>query len=216
MVSSSASEATPSRRLTFSEFIDLLLTRLYELEQAEGGGVFYDLNEIADELKAEVPSQWVYDAGRVLETQGLARCLFAMGGYSAGMITGEGRLFVEQQRGSGIIREYRSAPENFVVVSGSGNQVTVGTRGNVHQSVSVETERRPAFDLLDEIQRLIESDVSLSDTEKSDLLADVDVVRGQLKKREPNLPAVAAILDPLSRITSLAGSIANLINLLNP
>jgi hypothetical protein len=45
-------------KMKFSEFIDLLLARLYDLEQTEGGpGRFFDLNAIAQELKPRVPFQ---------------------------------------------------------------------------------------------------------------------------------------------------------------
>jgi hypothetical protein len=41
------------------------------------------------------------------------------------------------------------------------------------------------------------------------------MVEGQLRKREPNRSAIAALLEPLSQIASIAGFVANLIGLIN-
>jgi hypothetical protein len=202
--------------LNFSQFIDLLLARLYESERQEGAGKFFDLRIIAKGMKSAIPDQWVFDAGKVLEAQGLAQCIFTMGGNVQAMLTGEGRLFVENNRGTGIIEKYWSAPGNYVVVTGSGHQVVVGKQRDVKQQMSIVEERRPAFNLLEEIEKELRSDSSLSQSERQDLLADLDMIRRQLNKKEPNRAALAALLEPLSQISSIAGAVVNLIRLLNP
>jgi hypothetical protein len=206
-------------KLRFSEFVDLVLARLYELEQAHGPGRFFDLNAIASELREPVPRMWAFDAGKVLESRGLAQCIFALGGNCLAMLSGEGRLYVEGDQGTGIIKQYHEAPQNFVhiEIAGTNNQVSVaGDRSTVTQVSTVEQQRKPAFDLLVEIEGGIVQDSSLAPQEKQDFLTDVQMVRSQLKKREPNRAALAALLEPLSQIASIAGLVANLIKLLNP
>ena len=56
----------------------------------------------------------------------------------------------------------------------------------------------------------------MSDSEREDLLTDVQMVEQQLKKREPNRAVLAALLEPLSRVASIGGFIADLVRLLNP
>ncbi len=203
-------------KLKFSEFIDLILARLYELEQTEGGGSFFDLNAIAKELKEAPPQQWVFDAGKVLESRGLAQVVFTMGGGCHAMLAGEGRLFVEQEQGTGIIKQYHQAPQNYVVIRGSGNQVVVGgDQGTITQSMSIEKEREPAFKLLEQIRDRLGNDASLGEAEKKDLLTDVQGIEQQLKKREPNRQALAGLLESLSQVASVAGHVANLIRLFN-
>jgi hypothetical protein len=203
--------------LKFSEFIDLVLARLYGLEQDAGPGVLFDVNAIRRELAADVPSQWVFDAGKVLESRGLAQVAFTFGGGCHARLTGEGRLFVEEERGTGIIRQYRTSPADFVSVSGTGNQVTVGRdTGRVSQTMAMEREREPAFLVLRHLKEALGRDATLTEAERTDLLTDVEMIEQQLRKREPNRPALAALLEPLSRVTSIAGLVADLVRLFNP
>jgi hypothetical protein len=203
-------------KMRFSEFVDLLLATLYRQEEqtpGTGPGQYIDLNALSRQFKEPVPFQWVFDAAKVLESRALVRCMFTMRGVLA-QLTGEGRLYVEEDHGTGIIKQFKELPQNFVVVSGTGNQVVVGgNQTEVHQSI--EQERQPAFELLDEISKQLKQDATLTSQEKEDLLSDVDMIRGQLKRREPNRPALAALLEPLSKVASIAGFVLNLIKLLN-
>jgi hypothetical protein len=205
-------------KMKFSEFVDLLLARLYELEQqSQTGNEYLDLNEIARQLVSPIPSGWVFDAGKVLESRNLAQCVFTLGGGCHAMLTGEGRIYVEEERGTGIIRQFHQSPQNYVVVSGSSNQVVVGdSQSGVTQTLTVERERRPAFELLDAIENQLKTDPTIDEPEKEDLLTDVGMIRGQLRKREPNRVALAALLEPLSKVASVGGFVLNLIKLLNP
>jgi hypothetical protein len=200
----------------FSEFIDLLLARLLELEHDGRPGAVFDLNAVAQELKVTVPPQWVFDAGKVLESRGWARVAFTFGGGCWARLTGEGRLYVEEERGTGIIRKYREAPGQFIAVSGVGHQVIVGSStGAVSQSVAIEQERAPAFRVLGQLKHALRQDATLTVSEREDLLTDVEMIEQQLRKREPNRPALAALLEPLSRIASIAGFVADLIQWFN-
>ncbi len=104
-------------------------------------------------------------------------------------------------------------------VSGTENQVIVGGTGadqsNVSQTARIERERHPAFRLLAEMQSKIENDTGLGADERSDFLNDLESLRRQLLKREPNRPSIAALLVPLSQIASIAGQVATLIKWLN-
>jgi hypothetical protein len=208
---------TTGTALKFGHFIDLLMARLLEREQETPSGALLDLNEVARELKVRVPDQWIFDAGKVLDGRGWAQVLFTMGGGCHARLTGEGRLYVEEERGTGIIHEYHQAPAQFISVSGTANQVIVGSAtGTVSQAVTIEQERAPAFRLLRHIKDTLQGDPGLSDSEREDLFADIGMIEQQLRKREPNRAALAALLEPLSRVASIGGFIADLIRLLNP
>jgi hypothetical protein len=207
---------TARTAIKFGEFIDLLMARLLEREGATRSGALIDLNDLARDLKVDVPDQWIFDAGKVLESRGWAQVLFAIGGGCYARLTGEGRLYVEEERGTGIIHKYHQAPTQFVSVSGTGNQVVVGTTGTVSQSAGVEAERAPAFRVLSQLKDTLQRDHSLTDSERQDLLTDVEMIEQQLRKGEPNRGALAALLEPLSHIASVGGFVADLIRLLNP
>jgi len=208
------SDHTP---LKFSEFVDLILARLYELEREASPGVLLDLNGIAQELTIKVPPQWVFDAGKVLESRGWAQVVFTFGGGCHARLTGEGRLYVEDQGRTGIIQRYHAAPAQFVSVSGVGNQVIVGsTTAAVSQAIAIEQERAPAFHVLRQLKEMLRQDAVLTGPERDDLLTDVEMIEQQLRKREPNRAVLAALLEPLSRVTSIAGFVADLVRLFNP
>jgi hypothetical protein len=201
--------------MKFSEFIDLLLVRLYDLERQGGAGTLFDLNEIVRALSVNVPPQWVFDAGKVLESRGWAEVLFTFGGGCHARLTGEGRLYVEEERGTGIIKRYRAAPTQFINVSGTGNQVVVGHPGGVSQVSTIEGQRAPAFAVLEQLKHELSSDPDLTEADRADLLADVEMIGQQLRKREPNRAALAALLESLSNVTSVAGLVADLVRLFN-
>ena len=200
----------------FSEFIDLLLARLYDLERQSGPGTLFDLNVLARELNVNVPLQWVFDAGKVLESRGWAEVLFTFGGGCHARLTGEGRLYVEEERGTGIIWRYHAAPAQFINASGAGSRVVAGRpTGDVPRVSTIEGERAPAFAVLEQLEHLLSSHPDLTDAERLDLLSDVAMIGQQLKKREPNRAALAALLESLSNVRSAGGLVADLVRLFN-
>ena len=208
---------TTQSALKFGQFIDLLMARLLEREYEARSGALVDLNAVAREIKIEVPDQWIFDAGKVLESRGWAQVLFTMGGGCHARLTGEGRLYVEEERGTGIIREYHRAPAQFISVSGTANQVIVGdTSGSVSHAVTIEQERAPAFRILGQLKDALQRDPTLSESEREDVLTDVQMIEQQIRKREPNRAVLAALLEPLSQIASIGGFVADLVRLLNP
>ena len=106
------------------------------------------------------------------------QAIFAFGGFCQASLTGEGRLYVEEEQG--FVKQIHESPQHyFLNVSGSNNQVVVGvlTRRNVQQHMTVEESRRPAFSVLDEIEETLNKDSTLEPASKADLLADLDAVR---------------------------------------
>jgi hypothetical protein len=204
-------------KLKFGEFMDLLLARLYELEQREGGNFeYFDLDKIAGELKDPIPPQWVFDAAQVLEARNLANCAVTFEGASA-HLTGQGRLYVEEERGTGIIKKFHESPQNYVVVTGNNNQVNVadGNQTEVSQTMAVRQSQPLGFQLLEKIKAGLQSDDSLGEHEKQDYLTDLALIESQLKKREPNRRALASLLAPLSEVASVASFVVELIRLVN-
>lgn len=203
--------ATP---IKFSEFLDLLLASLHQLEAHEGAGKYFDLNKLAQMFTEKPPAQWVFDAAKVLESRKLCRCVFTFGAIYA-QLTGEGRLYVEEEGGSGIIQKFHQQPTQYLLV-GNQNQIVVGAPGGTVQTMmDIEQQRRPVFALLDEIEERLGQEASLTEEEKQDLLSDLQALRNQLKKREPNRNVLAALLEPFSQVASISGLVANLIQMIN-
>jgi hypothetical protein len=203
--------------LRFRDFIDLVLARMYENDQAKGThNDFVSMDELARELKDPIPESWPYDALIELERQGLVNAMKVMGSNGFGIITGKGRLYVEEQerQGESIIHDYRTHPGNFVVVSGTGHQVAVGTSGAVTQTAIKDEARHQVLVLLGEVEQALEEDTSLDADERADALSDVAAARRQIEKSEPNPKAAVALLEPLSRIASVASAVASIVGLL--
>ena len=209
--------ATVTTNMKFSEFLDFLLVRLYELEREQGAGKYFLLNAIAKELKEEVPLPWIRDAAKVLQSRMLANALLLIGGNAQAQLSGEGRLWVEEKKGA--VARIESDMRHLVVnVSGSNNQVVVagGDQNQTTQTLTIEEEREPAFKLLVEIEDRLRKDTTLSPEVREDSLTDLGQVSAQLKKREPNFPALAGLLEPLSQVTSIATRVVELVKLINP
>lgn len=204
----------PTTSMKFSQFVDALLVRLYELDRANGGG-YFDLNAVARDLKEEFPPGWVFDAAKVMETRGFANCIFPYGGVRA-ELTGEGRLYVEEGRGS--TREIENEPQRFfhLTVNGDHNQVVVGQKqSGVSQVSTVHQERAPAFAVVDQIERTIESDPALCESRRDEARTLAHLLTIQLEKEEPDRSFLAMLLDGLGRVSSVVGLVANLAKLLN-
>lgn len=122
------------------------------------------------------------------------------------MLTGEGRLYVEDrfERPDSFIATLVEHPEEYVQWEAPGDAGEDSEVADVlaieqpHDApASLEEQRAPALSLLQELAARIEG-APLSDEEKHDLLADVATIRAQLGKREPNLAVMAGLLDPIS------------------
>jgi len=201
--------------LKFSVFVDLVLVKLYELDRINrSSSKIFNLFDLRYELKEQIPQDWFFDAAKVLETRDLAQCTYTRGGVYA-RITGEGRLFVEEQKGN--VRQIEDNRSNyFITVSGSNNQVVAGQQtGATTQTMSNDQSEGPWGQLFETIEKNIAEDASLDDVEKEQARSYVKVVRGEMRKHEPNRNIIAAVLDPLSQIVSIASQVAMLIKAFN-
>jgi hypothetical protein len=201
-------------RPKFSEFVDILLVGLYDADE-KNPGKFFDLNALSKALKISVPLDWVFDAGKVLESRLLAQCLYTYGA-THGRLTGEGRLYVEG--GRGITRKVTEHPEQyFVNIHGNQNQVVVGqTNSNVVQTVQadIETQREPVFREIAEIRKALGDDPTLNPGDKEEAQSLLKIVETELRKPSPRRQLVSAMLDALSKITSIATNVASLMRIL--
>jgi hypothetical protein len=197
----------------FSEFVDLLIVKLYEAELEQDSTAFVNLDALARQIKGDAPPDWVFDAARVLETRALANCTFNSLGTFA-KISGEGRLYVEE--GRGITKQVQQTPANFyVTITGDKNNiVTAQDAANIQQKI-VDEDQTPIGKVLNEITKRIESDAALPEGTRKEALDYTNLIRNETKKPEPNRSLVAAVLEPLSKIASIAGNVATLIKFLN-
>jgi hypothetical protein len=194
--------------LTFSEFVDYLLWTLYRLERDHGVTEFVDLNEAAGLLHQPVPSQWVVDAAKVLESRGLVRLILAFGGYAGATLTGEGRIHVEDRMNQEGHFMHALAGNPFAYVRDAAPELA--------PPETLEEQRAPAFELIGKIETEVRDSPRLTEPEKTELLSDVTAIRAQLRKHEPNRAALAALLGPMSEYSFLASPVSRLIELLNP
>jgi uncharacterized protein (UPF0147 family) len=200
-------------KFKFSEFVDLLIVKLYEAEREQDSSAFVNLDMLAQQINDDIPSDWVFDAAKVLETRALANCTFnSMGTFAK--ISGEGRLYVEE--GRGITKEVQRAPSNYyVTVNGDQNNVVTAQDASNIQQKTVSEDQTPIGKVLDEITKRIEADIALPEAIRKEALDYANLIRKETKKPEPNRSLVAAVLEPLSKIASIAGNVATLIKFLN-
>jgi hypothetical protein len=81
--------------------------------------------------------------------------------------------------------------------------------------MSNDQSEGPWTRLVNTIEEKVKNDPSLDPEDKEQALDYVKVVRGELRKREPNRTIIAAVLDPLGQIISIASQVANLIKAFN-
>lgn len=206
-----------AKRLDFTEFMEFVLARVYELDETVGSGGFHDVHEIAAELAEPVPKNWPADVVAALQDRGLVSGYRAFGGDVGATLTGEGRLFVEQlaREKDSIVHEYRHSPSNIVIVhGGSGHNIAFGNVGYVTQTSISGDVRDEVTALLRQIEETLLADESLDGAEREDALADVRAAQGQMEKREPNRQAVLALLGPLSKIASVGAFVLKIGELL--
>lgn len=189
-----------AEELTFNRFTELVLARAYEAEQRTGRAMQdHAVSELVGDIPG-VPTFWGLQAAEYLRDQRLVEGFFGDMGDPHIHLTGEGRVFVEQEKGTGLIRDYRRQ-DQVVVVMGDGNQVAVGHGQSVRQSG--EFSKEEALELLGEVEERLQ-EAQLDDVARADAVADVQTAKAQLAKREPNLGIVKAALSALTGIDALA------------
>jgi hypothetical protein len=186
--------------LTFARFTDLLLARTYEREKRDGSAVFFAVGELMEDLAPYVDSAWLWQSAQLLESRNLVQAAIPTSGDAQVLLTAEGRLFVEDEQGTGLIGQYRQQ-DQVVLVIGDGNQVAVGHGQTVRQSG--EFSKEEALELVDEAERRLHG-ADLPAEEREEALADLETVKMQLKKKNPNLAAVKAVLSGLRDVKLIA------------
>jgi len=195
----------------FIEYIDLLLRLIYEYD-SKAPGQYFELNELSRQL-GEDDIYHVSEAVDVLSSRGLINAQKYIGGQCIGALTGEGKLYVEEGGKSGIISKYDANPEKYnISISGNNVNLNIGS-GNTAQ-IFASNGMGNIFALLDQINSKIDSDDTLSAEDKKDIKLDVDSLKNQLNKKEPNMNIVASFIQPLTNIASIAELIGKLMVLL--
>ena len=198
------------RPYKFTDFVDLLLFALYEADRQGEGAELQNLNVLAKTIKGDVPRDWVFDAAKVLETRALARCVYTFGGTFA-KISGDGRLYVEDERG--FTGQAQQSPGTYynVNVTGSNNQVVTGDQvsGVTQQNGAVS----PAAEMLEAIIKQIDDDQTVPNDTKTEVKQYANLIKFEVAKREPNRTLIATLLEPLSKIASIAGNVSSFIRL---
>jgi hypothetical protein len=189
-------------KLTFTAYTDLLLARLYEAEQRNSSVQPFDAYELmADITEQGVPREWAWEAAKWIADHGLGHDFLTMGSADT-RLTAEGRMYVEAERGTGVISQYHEAPQ-FVLVYGDSNQVSVGHGQTVTQTISGDFSKEEVSELLDQAEAALEADTALTDTDRDDALADVASMRAQIAKAAPNRQVLTALATGLGSVASL-------------
>jgi hypothetical protein len=191
--------AAVAEELTFTRFTELMLARTYEAEKASGANMMFSVHELMDDIAQQVDDQWPWQAAQYLSDAGLVEAAIGLGNAQVAL-TPQGRVFVEAEE-TDVIRDYRHSGQ-LVFVLGDGNQVAVG-HGQTVEQASGSFSKEEALELLDEADERLESS-SLSDAERSETLADVDTVRKQLQKQNPNRAVIRAVLPALRAVDTIA------------
>lgn len=206
------------QKVSFSDFIGLILLKLYEIDKNEKYGNYIQLKPLLENLKIEYPYDWLLDAARVMEARGLTNNIYEWGGHVAAKISGEGRLFVEEKRQEtedNIIKKYDNNPRNYNIVIGSTGTQIIQESSKAIQKISLYESRKEMFDILGEIKTRITKLESLSEDQKEDLKIDLQSIENQLKKKEPNRTVLSDLLEPFGKIIEIASLVSRLIAMIN-
>jgi len=199
-----------AEKLTFTAYTDLVVARLYEIEQ-NGERPLANVVELMADLDGVVPDEWPWEAAMHLVKTGLAHDFLSMGSPEV-QLNANGRLRAEG--GAGIIGDYQRSSQ-VVLVYGDANQVAVGHGQTVTQTMSGDFSKEEVSELLDQAEAVLEADTTLTDTEREDALADVTSMRAQIAKAAPNRQALTALATGLASVASLADIADKLLHLLS-
>jgi hypothetical protein len=196
--------------LTFTRFTELLLARTHERERRDGPDIFFPVEELMADLVPYVDSGWLWQSAKYLEDKNLVRASIRFGPTAQVHLTPQGRIFVENEQGSGLISTYRQQ-DQVVVVVGDGNQVAVGHGQTVWQSG--EFSKEEVLELVDEAENRLRG-AELPSDERGDALADLQTVKTQLGKKNPDFSAVRSVLSGLRNVNVIADLVERIHGLL--
>ena len=195
--------------LTFAKYCELVVARLYEIEQ-DGNAPQADVVELMSDLEGAVPDAWPWEAAGHLVDTGLAHDFRSLGSPEIAL-NARGRLLAES--GAGVIGNYQKSPQ-IVFTVGDGNQIAVGHGQHVTQTIEGDFSKEDVAELLDQAETTLQTDTTLSDPERDDALADVASMRAQIAKSAPNRHVLATLATGLGSIASLTDIADKLLHLL--
>lgn len=177
--------------MTYREQLDLLLAGLHHLRM-DAGERWVDLQALAKALAWDSPVD-VLDAARFLENQGYIRADFRLGGAVAAELTPAGTMFL-QDRGAEAERLTREAGDRLSAFCANQPEVHFSAAESVKEQP--ESQRRLA---LERVDRLVEALQRVGPPELvQDHLSDLQILRLELLKREPDRQVIDAKVHALS------------------
>ncbi len=199
--------------MTSEELAELFLASLYDMAEAAPHPYFlFSMNEF-------VPRMGISDmadlrkALNLLEERGFVYLAStdAWGGVSAG-ITMEGSVFVEKGGETGIIERFRNDPSSIGMVSQPA-PAPFPTQTTPEPSAPPGAPPLPPTSdhaegmldaVLSEMATVVQHEMAMEPSTRSDLLADIETLKIQLLRRTKNQAVITAVIDNLSEFPSLA------------
>lgn len=199
--------------MTFTEFADYVLARLYELGDNEGR--YHNLNQLAAELVDPVPPDWPAKVAQALENRGLVDAAISMR-MAGALITGDGMLYVEgRDHDTAVIEAYRAQPSIYINIAGDANQLAVTGAGAITQAAAgARIGTTPeVVDLLAKLMHQLR-EATLDQDELAEYLTEVETAKRQVTKAHPNYAAAAALLEPIAKVAAVAELVQEILRLL--
>jgi len=194
---------------------ELLLVSLYDLaEEQPHSYFFFQLDEIGSRLGATDMGQMI-KAAQILEARG--HVMLSAGPWSAlsAMVSADGTSFVENGGETGIIKAYRSNPQEII------DLVTreIQTPGESVKDFSQEPQLEKTLDsslgemiqtILSGIGSVLINDSSITASVREDAIKDLESLKNQLSRTTRNWRLVEMLLDALAEIPSLLPGLKSL------
>lgn len=195
---------------------ELLLVSLYDLtEEQPHSYFFFQLDEVGLRLGATDMEQMI-KAAQILESKGFA--MLSAGPWSAlsAMISGDGIFFVENGGETGIIKAYRTNPQEIMDMVAREVQAppqpagqTFPQRPETAAPTEPSTEER-ITKILSRIGVVLADDPTITSSVREDAVRDLESLGIQLSRNARNWRLVETLLDALAEIPSLIPSLKEL------
>jgi hypothetical protein len=194
---------------------ELLLVSLYDLaEEQPHSYFFFQLDEIGTRLGATDMGQMI-KAAQILETRGFA--MLSVGPWSAlsAMINSDGISFVENGGETGIIKAYRSNPQEVIEIVSREIQAPPESVQNLSQEAMPEKTQDLSLNEmihanLSRIGLVLVNDPSIETSVRENAIKDLESLKIQLSKSSRNWRLIEMLLDALAEISSLLPDLKDL------
>ncbi len=194
---------------------ELLLVSLYDLaEEQPHSYFFFQLDEIGARLGATDMGQMI-KAAQILEARGHA--MLSAGPWSAlsAMISGDGISFVENGGETGIIKAYRSNPQEIIDLVTREVKVQGESVPNLLQEPQFKKTQDSSLGetiqtILSGIGSVLINDSSIAASVREDAIKDLESLKFQLSRNTRNWRLVEMLLDALAGIPSLLPGLKSL------